>query len=88
MPDPQRNFQAFAASLNKSGFKVVPKSAPWRPDYLDRQANGTAGALNLIGWTGDYARCGELPRDVLPHAAESLGLQRSRSSSTCSRRRS
>ena len=55
MPDPQRNFQAFAASLNNSGFKVVPKSAPWRPDYLDRQANGTAGALNLIGWTGDYA---------------------------------
>jgi peptide/nickel transport system substrate-binding protein len=55
MPDPKRNFEAFAASLNKSGFKVVPKSAPWRPDYLDKQAAGKAGALNLIGWTGDYA---------------------------------
>ena len=55
MPDPRRNFQAFAASLNKSGFKVVPKSAPWRPDYLGRVDAGTAGALNLIGWTGDYA---------------------------------
>jgi peptide/nickel transport system substrate-binding protein len=55
MPDPRRNFQAFAASLNKSGFKVVPKSAPWRPDYLGRVDQGTAGALNLIGWTGDYA---------------------------------
>ena len=44
MPDPQRNFQAFAASLDNSGFKVVPKSAPWRPDYLDR-AHGTAGGL-------------------------------------------
>jgi peptide/nickel transport system substrate-binding protein len=54
MPDPQRNFQAFAASLNKSGFEVVPHSAPWRPDYVGRVNGGTAGALNLIGWTGDY----------------------------------
>jgi peptide/nickel transport system substrate-binding protein len=54
MPDPARNFQAFAASLNKSGFKVIPKSAPWRPDYVGRVQAGTAGALNLIGWTGDY----------------------------------
>ncbi|MBA3787201.1 MAG: ABC transporter substrate-binding protein [Actinobacteria bacterium] len=55
MPDPKRNFEAFAASLNKSGFKVIPKSAPWRPDYLGRVDTGKAGALNLIGWTGDYA---------------------------------
>ena len=54
MPDPARNFQAFAASLNKSGFKVIPKSAPWRPDYVGRVQAGTAGALNLIGWTGDF----------------------------------
>ena len=44
MPDPARNFQAFAASLNKSGFKVVPKSAPWRPDYVVPVQAGTAGA--------------------------------------------
>ncbi len=55
MPDPKRNFEAFAASLNESGFKVVPHSAPWRPDYLGRVDTGKAGALNLIGWTGDYA---------------------------------
>jgi len=55
MPNPKNNFQAFAASLNKSGFKVVAKSAPWNPTYLGRQQAGTAGALNLIGWTGDYA---------------------------------
>ena len=55
MPDPKRNFQGFQASLDKSGFKVVPKSAPWRPDYLGKVDSGTAGALNLIGWTGDYA---------------------------------
>jgi len=54
MPDPARNFQAFAASLDKSGFKVIPKSAPWAPDYVGRVQAGTAGALNLIGWTGDF----------------------------------
>jgi peptide/nickel transport system substrate-binding protein len=54
MPDPKRNFEAFAASLNESGFKVTARSAPWSPDYLGRQQSGTAGHLNLIGWTGDY----------------------------------
>jgi peptide/nickel transport system substrate-binding protein len=54
MPDPQRNFQAFAASLENSGFKVTTKSAPWRPDYVARVNAGTAGDLNLIGWTGDF----------------------------------
>jgi peptide/nickel transport system substrate-binding protein len=54
MPDPKRNFEAFAASLNKSGFKVVPHSAPWSPDYVGRVNDGNAGALNLIGWTGDF----------------------------------
>jgi peptide/nickel transport system substrate-binding protein len=54
MPDPKRNFEAFAASLNKSGFKVVPHSAPWNPDFLGRVNAGTAGNLYLIGWTGDY----------------------------------
>jgi peptide/nickel transport system substrate-binding protein len=55
MPDPKRNFEALAASLNKSGFKVTPHSAPWSPDYLGRVDEGTAGHLNLIGWTGDFA---------------------------------
>ena len=54
MPDPKRNFQAFSASLAKSGFKVVAKTAPWRPDYLGRASAGTAGALNFLGWTGDF----------------------------------
>ena len=55
MPNPKNNFQAFAASLNKSGFKVVAKSAPWNPTYLGKVDAGTAGALHMIGWTGDYA---------------------------------
>jgi peptide/nickel transport system substrate-binding protein len=53
MPDPKKNFEAFAASLNKSGFKVVPHSAPWSPDYLGKIDEGKA-AVYLVGWTGDY----------------------------------
>jgi peptide/nickel transport system substrate-binding protein len=55
MPDPKRNFEALAASLNQSGFKVVAHSAPWRPDYLGRVLEGKGGALNFLGQTGDYA---------------------------------
>jgi peptide/nickel transport system substrate-binding protein len=54
MPDPKRNFEAFSASLENSGFKVDAHSAPWRPDYVAKVNNGTAGDLNLIGWTGDF----------------------------------
>jgi peptide/nickel transport system substrate-binding protein len=53
MPDPKRNFEAFAASLNESGFQVVPHSAPWSPDYLG-QANEGNLPVFLLGWTGDY----------------------------------
>jgi peptide/nickel transport system substrate-binding protein len=74
MPDPKRNFQGFQASLAKSGFKVVPKSAPWRPDYLGRAAAGTAGALNLLGWTGDYADAESFLGGVL-RADIQFGLQ-------------
>ena len=55
MPDPKRNFEAFAASLNESGFQVTARSAPWSPDYLGRAQEGNAGHLHLLGWTGDYA---------------------------------
>ena len=53
MPDPKRNFEAFAASLEKAGFQVVAHSAPWRPDYLGNVQNGKA-QLFLLGWTGDF----------------------------------
>ncbi|MGH3132349.1 MAG: ABC transporter substrate-binding protein [Gaiellaceae bacterium] len=55
MPDPKRNFEAFAADLNAAGFRVVPRSAPWRPDYVSRVNEGNAGNLNLIGWIADFA---------------------------------
>jgi peptide/nickel transport system substrate-binding protein len=54
MPDPPRNFQAFAASLEKSGFKITPHPAPWRGGYVAGLQGGQA-ALYLFGWTGDFA---------------------------------
>ena len=54
MPNPKLNFEAFAASLEKSGFKVEAHSAPWRPDYVKHVNEGSGGDLNLIGWTGDF----------------------------------
>ena len=53
MPDPKRNFEAFAASLNEAGFKVVPKTAPWSPDYLGNVDEGNT-QVYLLGWTGDF----------------------------------
>jgi peptide/nickel transport system substrate-binding protein len=53
MPDPKRNFEAFRASLEQSGFKITPKTAPWSPDYLGQVDEGNA-TLYLLGWTGDY----------------------------------
>jgi peptide/nickel transport system substrate-binding protein len=54
MPDPKRNFEAFAASLNQAGFKITPKAAPWSPDYLGMVDEGKC-PIYLLGWTGDYA---------------------------------
>jgi peptide/nickel transport system substrate-binding protein len=53
MPDPKRNFEAFKASLEQSGFKVTPKTAPWSPDYLGAVDEGKT-QVYLLGWTGDY----------------------------------
>jgi len=53
MPDPKRNFEAFAASLETAGFKVTAKAAPWRPDYLGSVDEGKT-QVYLLGWTGDF----------------------------------
>jgi peptide/nickel transport system substrate-binding protein len=53
MPDPQRNFQAFQASMEKSGFSVTPHSAPWRPDYRGAVSVGKA-QLYMLGWIADF----------------------------------
>jgi peptide/nickel transport system substrate-binding protein len=54
MPNPKLNFEVFSDSLEKSGFQVEAHSAPWRPDYVKHVNDGTAGDLNLVGWTGDF----------------------------------
>ena len=54
MPDPVRNFQAFAEHLNQAGFQIEPRAAPWSPDYLGLVDEGRC-PLYLLGWTGDYA---------------------------------
>jgi peptide/nickel transport system substrate-binding protein len=54
MPDPKKNFEAFAASLEKSGFNVVAHSSPWRPDYRSGVQAGKY-QLFLFGWIADFA---------------------------------
>jgi peptide/nickel transport system substrate-binding protein len=53
MPDPKRNAEAFGASLEKSGFKVTFKSAPWRPDYRATLQSGGYQVF-LFGWIADF----------------------------------
>jgi peptide/nickel transport system substrate-binding protein len=53
MPDPKRNFEAFAADLNAAGFQIQPKAAPWSPTYLSWVDTGKC-PIYLIGWTGDF----------------------------------
>ena len=74
MPNPKNNFQAFAASLNRSGFKVVAKSAPWNPTYLGRADAGTDGDLHLLGWTGDFGDASTFLDGVL-RSYRQFGLQ-------------
>jgi peptide/nickel transport system substrate-binding protein len=52
MLDPKRNFEAFAASLRRAGFEVIPHSAPWSPDYITAFKSGRA-QLYLGGWLAD-----------------------------------
>src|SRR6202022_2708617 len=53
IPGPSANFQAFKADLEAVGFKVVPKSAPWKPSYVQSIDAGDA-QIYLFGWTGDF----------------------------------
>jgi peptide/nickel transport system substrate-binding protein len=53
MPDPPRNFQAFTASLEKSGFKVNAHPGQWRGGYVSG-VNGGQAEVFLFGWTGDF----------------------------------
>ena len=86
MPDPKRNFEAFTASLEKSGFKVTPKTAPWSPDYLGQRGRGQHAGLPAR-LDRRLRRRGQLRRDVLPERRSPLGASRTRRSSTSWTRR-
>lgn len=54
LQSPSGAFAILAAGLEKSGFKVVAKTAPWDEGYLVKVDKGEAGNVNLVGWTGDF----------------------------------
>jgi peptide/nickel transport system substrate-binding protein len=83
MPDPKRNFEAFSSDLNKAGFRVKPRSAPWSPDYTDLVDAGKA-QMYLIGWIADFADPDNFIGTALTGGSR---MRRSRRSSTEPRRR-
>lgn len=54
MPDPKGIFEAIISDLEAAGFKIVPHSETWRPDYLDDEYAGKF-EMWLLGWTCDWA---------------------------------
>lgn len=54
MPDPKGIFEAITSDLEAVGFKIVPHTEPWRPDYLDHEYAGNY-EMWLLGWTCDWA---------------------------------
>ena len=54
LPDPAGAFSILASGLERAGFKVIARTAPWDKGYLVRVDQGRAGQLNLVGWTGDF----------------------------------
>lgn len=53
LPDPKAVFELMKSDLEAVGFTIVPKSAPWNPDYLSQNQTG-AQQMYLLGWTGDF----------------------------------
>ena len=54
MPDPKGIFEAITGDLEAAGFKIVPHTETWRPDYLDHEYAGNF-EMWLLGWTCDWA---------------------------------
>lgn len=76
MPSPNLNAAAFRASLERSGFEVRFVSEPWRPEYVAHVNEGSAGHLNIIGWTGDYADADNFLGTFFQSANPQFGLTR------------
>lgn len=54
MPDPKGIFEAITSDLEAVGFKIIPHTETWRPDYLDHEYRGDF-EMWLLGWTCDWA---------------------------------
>ena len=76
MPDPKRNSEALGASLEKAGFKVTFKSAPWRPDYRATLQSG-GYQLFLFGWIARLPGSGQLPERPFRVGPGTVRLQQS-----------
>ena len=82
MPDPPRNFQAFTASLEKSGFKVKAHPGQWRGGYVSG-VNGGQAEVFLFGWTGDFGDPGQLPQRALRPVQLAVRIQQQRAVQAC-----
>ena len=51
---PEAELRGLPGQPGGFGLQRHAATANWRPDYVGKVTNGTAGDLNLIGWTGDY----------------------------------
>ena len=83
MPDPKRNFEAFAASLEQVRLQGRRRTARRGARTTWAEVNeGKAGALNLIGWTGDYGDPDNFVGTFFQAAAARSWGSRTRRSST------
>jgi len=53
LPDPAAVYQLVKGDLEKVGFSVQARSAPWTPEYLDSVQSGKA-QMYLLGWAADF----------------------------------
>jgi peptide/nickel transport system substrate-binding protein len=54
MPDPKGEFEAITRDLEAVGFKIIPHTETWRPDYLDDKSAGKF-PMWLLGNNCDWA---------------------------------
>ena len=75
LPDPQRAARIFSRSLERSGFRVTLRYAPWDGGYLTSVDQGRAGDINLVGWTGDYGDPDNFLGVFFGHPTTQFGFQ-------------
>lgn len=54
MPDPKGEFEAISRDLEAVGFKIIPHTETWAPNYLDDTRAGKF-EMSMFGWICDWA---------------------------------